>query len=125
MMKQKKRIRTRPGRPVKTTEKGGDPINQLTERQDGPYESGYYAGRNIDPLFIPWRPNKYGYLLIVAAIMLLIVVVLGVRARVMDWYAVTIAMAGMLFMFLVGFKLIKKQPTPETGAMRRRSKLDD
>lgn len=45
----------------------------------------------------------------------------------MNWYAVTISTALILFIFLVGFKLIKNKPTREARAVRGRrpGKLDD
>ena len=125
-MKRKKRNRPRHGRAFETTEKENDPIERLTEWQEHRYDPGYYTGGNIHPLFTASRPNKYGYFLIVGAIMILVLLVLGIRAGAMNWYAV-VPTAFMLFLFLVGFKLIKKQPTREPHARHRRrpSKLDD
>jgi hypothetical protein len=52
--------------------------------------------------------------MIVGAIMGLIMLALAIRARAMDWYAITITGALMVFGIVVGIKLI-----------RRPSKLDD
>ena len=125
-MKRKKRNRPRHRRAFETTETENDPIERLTEWQEHRYDPGYYTGGNIHPLFTASRPNKYGYFLIVAAIMILVLLVLGIRAGDMNWYAV-VPTAFMLFLILVGFKLIKKQPTREPHARHRRrpSKLDD
>jgi hypothetical protein len=126
MMKRKKRISPRPAHPIETTEKGTNPIGRLTEPQEDRYDPGYNRGGNTDPLFIPWRPNKYGYFLIVVATMLLMVLVAGIRKSKMDGYAVAVTTAFMLFLFLVGFKLIKHPTSESRGERRRRpSHLDD
>jgi hypothetical protein len=117
----------RPARAFETSENQNDPIERLTEWQEHRYDPGYYTGGNIHPLFAASRPNKYGYFLIVVAIMTLIVLVLGIRAGAMDWYAVTVTTALILFLVVVGFKLIKKRPTHEerSGSKRRPSSLDN
>ena len=109
-----------------------DSIELLNERRKHPDDADFAT--EIDPAVVsddygdlPWRPNRYGYLLIVGAIMTLIVLVLEIQAGAMNWYLVFVLMALMLFEFLVGFKLIKKRPTSEPGADvdRGRGKLDD
>jgi len=59
--------------------------------------------------------------------MILLLLLLGIRAGAMDWYSVTVQGALIPFMFVVGFKLIKKQPLHDEAARpkRRPSKLDD
>jgi len=109
-----------------------DSIELLTERRKHPDDADFAT--EIDPTVIsddygvlPWRPNRYGYFLIVGAIMTLIVLVLGIRAGAMDWYAVAVWSAFVLFLLFVGFKLVKKPPKQGAHSEKRRrpSKLDD
>jgi len=123
-MKRKKRIRPPPERSFER-EKGSNPIEGSTGWQADRYDPEYRADANNDPLFITSPSDKTGYYLILVAIILLIVSAAGIRTGKMDWYAVSVTMALMLFLFLVGFKLIKKQPAREARPGRRRSKLDD
>ncbi len=96
-----------------------DPVERLIEWQEHRYDAGYYTGGNIHPLFTASRPNKYGYVLIAGAIMVTIVLVLGIRADVMDWYSVTVTAAFVIFSLVVGIKLIKKPPTLRARRRRR------
>ena len=107
MKRKRRQIRERPGRAFEATGEDNDPIERL--------------------MFTASPPHKYGYFLIVVATMMLILLVLGIRAGALNWYAVTVMTAFMLFLVLVGFKLIKKQPKSEPPAGRKRSpiKLDD
>lgn len=134
MKRRKKRMGPRSGGPFsaqrwnrrKVEDNGNDSIERLIEWQEHRYDPGYYTGGNIHPLFAASRPNKYGYFLIVGAIMTLIVLVLGIRSGAMDWYAVTVTTAFILFLVVVGLELIKKPPThgERAGSKRRPSSLD-
>ncbi|HSB09948.1 MAG TPA: phage holin family protein [Blastocatellia bacterium] len=118
MKSRPKRTRKHRDRRLEPAKKGqrqtdnNGPIERLIEWQEHRYDPGYYTGGNIHPLYAASRPNKYGYILIAWAVMILIVVVLGIRAGAMDWWAVTVSTALMLFLFLVGFKLIRKKDKP-------------
>ena len=104
----------------------------MTEQRKHLDDAGFDAPE-IDPAlisdygFLPWRPNRYGYFLIVVAIMTVIVLVLEIRAGAINWHLVFVLMAFILFLFLVGFKLINKRPISEPGADvdGGRGKLED
>lgn len=116
----------RPSRLFETTQEE-KPVEKLIEWQEHRYDPGYYTGGNIHPLYAAARPNKYGYFLILGAVMTSLVLVLGIRAGAMNWYSVSVTTALVLFMFLVGFKLIKKPSNRNVSAEKRGGprKLDD
>jgi|GEM_PF-4812814 len=127
MKARKRRIRPRSGHSIKTARDDSDPIDRLIEGQEQSYDPPHYTGGSISPLFYPFRPKRYGYYMIVVATLILAVVVLAIKAGAMDWYELTILWALMVFIYMVGFKLIQKQP-PQDEALRssrRSGKLDD
>ena len=78
-----------------------DPFHDLKEWQDHRYDPGYFTGGKIHPLLKGRRPNKYGYVLIVSALGLLVFAFFG------QWYEVILRVALALLLIVAGVKLAK------------------
>jgi hypothetical protein len=98
-----------------------DPVERLIEWQEHRYDPGYYTGANIHPLIRRGRPNRYGYVLIVGAVMTTILMILSVRNGSMPLPIVFMLSPLLLLIFLAGFKLIRgERPSPAQPARRKR-----
>ena len=110
----KRKRMERPARVLDSASRRDDPTKLLTKLQVHQDNAVFDASEISDDRLIPSRPNKYGYFMIVVAVMVLITLVLGFRAGAMDWYATTVTGAFIIFFLVVGVRLI-----------RRSRKLDD
>ena len=78
-----------------------DPFRDLKEWQDHRYDPGYFTGGKIHPLLTARRPNKYGYVLILTALGLLVFAFSG------RWYEAILQVAVALLLIAAGVKLAK------------------
>ena len=53
-------------------------------------------------------PKRLGYFFIGGSILIMVTMVLGVRARGINWYAASVTIAFMLFLLVVGFKILRQ-----------------
>jgi hypothetical protein len=110
--------KSRPRKTRKNQAGHADPIQRLNEWQEHLYDPGHFTGGNIDPLLTGPRPNRYGYILILAGeIMLVFMIITLIKAK----HSWPILIAGIPFtglVLLAGFKLIKK-PGPKYDLEKR------
>lgn len=84
-----------------------DPLRDLNEWQEHRYDPGHFTGGNVHPILKAGRPNKYGYLLILGGLGILLVVFFG-RDHTLYWYYAALQMCFALLLITAGVKLIKK-----------------
>lgn len=105
---------------MKHQAKDKGPLGDLKEWQEHRYDVGHFMGGNIHPLLKAARPNKYGYLLILGGLGILIIVFFG-RNHMLYWYYAALQMCVALLMITAGVKLIKR-PSRGRWESRKRSK---
>jgi hypothetical protein len=104
---------------MKKTRTEQDLIRELMEWQDHRYDPGHYTGGNLHPIIKARRPNKYGYLLLFGALVIILVGVLAPTDHVLYWYYLTLQMGVALLMITAGLKLIRK---PRSGSRTKRDR---
>ena len=99
----------------------GDPIGKIVEFQKHNLDPYYGLGGRDDILLTARRPNKFGYVFIVVAAMVELVVLLDVIRGTGPWYEVPFMTSVSLLFFLVGFKLIGN-PSKHNSKKTRKEK---
>lgn len=105
---------------MKRQAKDRDALRDTKEWQDHRYDPGHFLGGNIHPLLKGARPNKYGYVLILGGLGILVIVFFG-RNHMLYWYYAVFQMCVALLMITAGVKLIKK---PNRGRRQNRRRLE-
>jgi hypothetical protein len=87
---------------------------RLNDQQVGGRDHQYDLTGGFDPLDVLPRLDRWGYLLILGAILGLITSVFGISARSINWYTGSFMVACVLFFFVIGVMLIKKHQKSES-----------
>jgi hypothetical protein len=103
---------------MKNQAKEKDPIRDFKEWQEHRYDPGYFTGGNIHPLLKAGRPNKYGFVLILGGLGIL-VLALFENDHSLYWYYMALQVCFALLMITAGVKLIKTPSYRRSGKKNR------
>ena len=104
--------KSRPRKTRKKQEDHTDPIQRLTEWQEHLYNPGHFTGGNTNPLLTGSQPNKYGYVLILAGVIMLVFMIITPIKEKHSWPMLVAGIPFTVLVLLAGFNLIKK-PSPK------------
>ena len=93
---------------MKRRSQQGDPLERIREAQDHRYDPGYFTGGQIDPLLAAPRPNRYGWVLVVLGVLLLVAVWSTPRGDT-PWFQYFGASAFAVLFLLAGVKLLRRR----------------
>ena len=103
---------------MKKHQSQGDPFERMREAQDHRYDPGHFMGGNIDPLLAAPRPNRYGWVLFIIGVAILVFVWTIPRDDAALWQILGTTAFALLYVF-AGIKLLRRRRG--AGASEKRS----